>query len=72
MMRKIASMFICLVAFFPYIPAISQSLIWVETELFQNKGGWITDSQFIDQMGSPYLLAHGLSKPCQRRDCGKV
>lgn len=63
MMRKIASMFICLVAFFPYIPAISQSLIWVETELFQNKGGWITDSQFIDQMGSPYLLAHGLSKP---------
>lgn len=41
---------------------ISQSLNWVETELFQNKGGWISDSQFIDQMGSPFLMAHGLGK----------
>lgn len=33
--------------------------IWVEAESFTNKGGWKVDGQFIDQMGSSYLLAHG-------------
>lgn len=37
--------------------------ILVEAELFENKGGWVTDAQFMDQMGSPYLMAHGLGKP---------
>ncbi len=41
-----------------------QSLL-VETELFRDKGGWVVDAQFIDQMGSPYLLAHGLGKPVE-------
>ena len=27
---------------------------------FQHKGGWTADPQFMDQMGSSYLLAHGL------------
>ena len=35
----------------------------VETESFDNRGGWQLDTQFINQMGSPYLLAHGLGKP---------
>ena len=35
----------------------------VETEYFENKGGWVVDAQFMDQMGSPYLMAHGLGKP---------
>lgn len=43
----------------------AQSLIWLETELFQNKGGWVSDTQFIDQMGSPFLLAHGLGTPVE-------
>ena len=30
---------------------------------FDNLGGWISDSQFMDVMGSSYLLAHGLGKP---------
>ena len=34
--------------------------VLVETEQFHNLGGWTHDSQFMDQMGSPYLLAHGL------------
>ena len=34
--------------------------LWLETELFGNLGGWINDAQFVDQMGSPYLLAIGL------------
>lgn len=37
--------------------------ILVEAESFAEKGGWSTDAQFIDAMGSPYLLAHGLGKP---------
>ncbi len=26
-------------------------------------GGWVLDQQFMDQMGSPYLLAHGVNQP---------
>lgn len=37
--------------------------ILVEAESFSNKGGWTVDPQFIFQMGSPYLLAHGLGIP---------
>ncbi len=29
---------------------------------FKSKGGWKVDPQFIEQMGSPYLLAHGMGK----------
>lgn len=35
----------------------------VEAESFENSGGWKLDTQFINVMGSPYLLAHGLGKP---------
>ena len=35
----------------------------VEAESFDNKGGWFVDPQFVEQMGSPYLLAHGLGTP---------
>ncbi len=37
--------------------------ILVEAEGFSDTGGWVIDPQFMDQMGSPYLLAHGLGKP---------
>ncbi len=37
--------------------------ILVEAESFQELGGWKLDTQFIQQMGSPYLLAHGLGTP---------
>ena len=35
----------------------------VEAESFSKHGGWTVDPQFMDVMGSPYLLAHGLGKP---------
>ena len=35
----------------------------VEAERFSDKGGWGVDTQFIESMGSPYLIAHGLGKP---------
>lgn len=37
----------------------------VEAEGFDKHGGWKLDTQFIQQMGSPYLLAHGLGKPVE-------
>jgi len=37
--------------------------VLIEAEEFENYGGWVLDSQFEMQMGSPYLLAHGLGRP---------
>ena len=37
--------------------------VLVEAESFAESGGWVLDTQFIDQMGSPYLMAHGLGIP---------
>lgn len=37
--------------------------ILVEAESFDDQGGWKLDTQFIEIMGSPYLLAHGLGVP---------
>ncbi len=45
------------------VPAIRAEEIFVEAEAFQKHGGWSLDTQFIQEMGSPYLLAHGLGKP---------
>ncbi|MEO1524309.1 MAG: FAD-dependent oxidoreductase [Planctomycetota bacterium] len=43
-------------------PAVSAERL-IETESFEDLGGWKLDTQFIQQMGSPYLMAHGLGKP---------
>lgn len=37
--------------------------VFVEAESFDTHGGWKLDTQFIQQMGSPYLIAHGLGQP---------
>lgn len=37
--------------------------LWVETESFTDRGGWVLDQQFMDLMGSPYLMAHGMGVP---------
>ncbi len=37
--------------------------VLVEAESFQDPGGWVLDTQFIETMGSPYLMAHGLGEP---------
>ncbi|MGK0202835.1 MAG: hypothetical protein ACI9S9_001908 [Planctomycetota bacterium] len=34
--------------------------VLIEAEGFDTYGGWLIDTQFIDRMGSPYLLAHGM------------
>jgi hypothetical protein len=40
-----------------------EKLVLVEVESFDDLGGWLVDQQFMDLMGSPYLLAHGLGVP---------
>ena len=43
----------------------SKEAVLIEAESFPQKGGWLVDQQFMDQMGSPFLLAHGLGKPVE-------
>ena len=43
----------------------AENVVWLEAERFDRPGGWVSDAQFIDQMGSPYLLANGLGKPVE-------
>ncbi len=45
-------------------PVQAQNLL-LEAESFEEKGGWLVDPQFVQQMGSPYLLAHGLGEPVE-------
>lgn len=44
------------------VPTFGQSVL-IEAESFDQPGGWKLDTQFIEEMGSPYLLAHGLGSP---------
>lgn len=39
---------------------VQAASLLVEAESFKNHGGWAVDQQFMDLMGSPYLLAHGM------------
>ena len=39
--------------------------VLVEAESFDSPGGWQLDTQFIREMGSPYMLAHGLGRPVE-------
>jgi hypothetical protein len=39
--------------------------VLVEAESFQSIGGWGNDQQYMDQMGSPFVLAHGLGTPVE-------
>jgi len=47
------------------VESTGPAVIWIEAEHFEDIGGWTNDAQFIDQMGSPYLLAIGLGKPVE-------
>jgi hypothetical protein len=39
--------------------------VFLEAEQFAEAGGWDLDQQSMEQMGAPYLLAHGLGVPVQ-------
>jgi hypothetical protein len=51
------------VLLYSIVSTASADTVLLEAESFENPGGWVIDQQFMDQMGSPYLLAHGLGEP---------
>jgi hypothetical protein len=53
------------IALLALLPATAGAtdFVLVEAESFRETGGWVVDQQFMDLMGSPYLLAHGLGEP---------
>ena len=51
------------VSFFIFLTSVGFSQILLEAESFTYKGGCVVDQQFMDQMGSPFLMAHGLGIP---------
>lgn len=59
-MRVLISLLTAL--FLSAAPAVAGT-IFIEAESFDDRGGWKLDTQFIEIMGSPYLLAHGLGEP---------
>lgn len=52
-------------AFFLFSLSAGAKPVLVEAESFAEQGGWNLDTQFIEIMGSPYLIAHGLSRPVE-------
>lgn len=57
-MKKILFPLFAAVAF----GACTENIVIIETESFDNYGGWVLNQQYMDQMGSPYLMAHGIGK----------
>ncbi len=57
--KTLAAFFLIFIGTF----SISAQLIFLEAENFKNKGGWVVDQQFMDLMGSSYLMAHGMGVP---------
>ena len=57
--------------FFFFVPMLTLFLacnqkkaeLFIEAETFSDKGGWVVDQQFMDLMGSSYLMAHGMGLP---------
>ena len=41
---------------------LKDNSVFIEASNFANYGGWVLDTQFIQNMGSAYLLAHGIGE----------
>ncbi|MDK1030030.1 MAG: FAD-dependent oxidoreductase, partial [Anaerolineae bacterium] len=67
MSEQYRKVLVCSVLFFTAILLCAASgqagTVLVEAEGFDDKGGWVVDQQFMQVMGSPYLLAHGMGEP---------
>ncbi|MDD6211299.1 MAG: FAD-dependent oxidoreductase [Bacteroidales bacterium] len=48
---------------FSLLFSVQASDLFIEAESFSKKGGWVVDQQFMDLMGSSYLMAHGMGAP---------
>ncbi len=58
MKKSFLVFFLAVISYFP-----GKSQVLVEAESFTIKGGWVVDQQFMDLMGSSFLMAHGLGNP---------
>jgi hypothetical protein len=64
--RGLYASWLFVLAWLPGFAAAAESpQVLIEAERFEHLGGWLADSQFMDQMGSPFLLAHGLGEPVE-------
>src|SRR4051812_4122633 len=63
MKRTCLAILLALTAWAARATAADGNLVLVEAESFKDYGGWVLDTQFVNLMGSPYLLAHGLGQP---------
>lgn len=61
-MNRFISIIAIIICMQHVVQHLTASSVLVEAESFQHKGGWVLDQQFAFQMGSPYLLAHGMGK----------
>ncbi|MBQ2038462.1 MAG: FAD-dependent oxidoreductase, partial [Thermoguttaceae bacterium] len=68
-MRLILRLTLCVLVAAAAAPAFGQQLrerpdtLYFETETFADKGGWGIDTQSVELVGSPYLIAHGWGTP---------
>jgi len=62
-MNRLSVVFAVCTALLQSAACLAAESIVVECEQFADMGGWSIDSQFIDEMGSSYLLAHGAGAP---------
>ena len=49
----------------PYASVLAGDTVLIEAESFRDRGGWSIDTQAMEQMGAPYMLAHRLGEPVQ-------
>ena len=42
---------------------VVDGFVWIEAEDFADYGDWRLDTQFVQQMGSAYLIAAGVGRP---------
>ena len=63
MRKKFLSQLVFVLLLSVFVSCSRAQTVLVEAEGFMNRGGWVIDQQFMDQMGSPFLLAHGLGVP---------
>ena len=62
-MRLLKSIVLIAVCGLRFTIAARGQNVFLEAEQFADLGGWDLDQQSMEQMGSPYLLAHGLGVP---------
>ena len=62
-MRLLKYFFLTVICGLRLATAVRGQNVFLEAEQFADLGGWDVDQQSMEQMGSPYLLAHGLGVP---------